>query len=149
MLPYSTDNWHRFFEFIGQPELKQDPRFATGPDRITNSDTLYGLLDDIIKTRTTKEWTTFCSEHSIPASEVVDLEKIGEHPHFSAVGLLQDDEHPTEGAYRYVRSSILIDGEQSPIRHHAPRLGANTEEVLRELGWDDERIATVMPVDTS
>jgi crotonobetainyl-CoA:carnitine CoA-transferase CaiB-like acyl-CoA transferase len=149
VLPYSTDNWHRFFEFIGQPELKQDPRFATGPDRITNSDTLYGLLDDIIKTRTTKEWTTFCSEHSIPASEVVDLEKIGEHPHFSAVGLLQDDEHPTEGAYRYVRSSILIDGEQSPIRRHAPRLGADTEEVLRELGWDDERIATVMPVDTS
>lgn len=148
VLPYSTDNWHRFFEFIGQPELKEDPRFATGPDRITNSDTLYGLLDDIIKTRTTKEWTTFCSEHSIPASEVVELEKIGEHPHFSAVGLLQDGEHPTEGAYRYVRSSILMDGEPSPIRHHAPRLGADTEEVLREIGWDDERIATVMPGNT-
>jgi crotonobetainyl-CoA:carnitine CoA-transferase CaiB-like acyl-CoA transferase len=27
------------------------------------------------------------------------------------------------------------------MRHHAPRLGADTEEVLRELGWDDKRIA--------
>jgi crotonobetainyl-CoA:carnitine CoA-transferase CaiB-like acyl-CoA transferase len=144
ILPYSTDNWHRFFDFAGQPELKHDERFASGGERIKHSDALYGLLDDIVKTQTTAEWLAFCSEHSIPASEIVDLEKIGEHPHFAAVGLLQDDEHPTEGAYRYVRDPIKVDGEISPLRHHSPRLGADTEDVLRELGWDDDRISTLI-----
>jgi crotonobetainyl-CoA:carnitine CoA-transferase CaiB-like acyl-CoA transferase len=141
VLPYSTDNWHRFFEFAGQPEFKHDARFATGGERIKHSDELYGLLDDIVRQKTTAEWLAFCAQHSIPASEVVDLEKIGEHPHFAAVGLLQEDEHPTEGPYRYARDPIKVDGEISPLRYHAPQLGADTEAVLRELGWDDERIA--------
>ena len=144
ILPYSTDNWHRFFDFAGQPELKHDERFASGGERIKHSDELYGLLDEIVKTQTTAQWLAFCSEHSIPASEVVDLEKIGEHPHFAAVGLLQDDEHPTEGAYRYVRDPIKVDGEISPLRHHSPQLGADTEQVLRELGWDDDRISSLI-----
>ena len=149
VLPYSTDNWHRFFEYAGQPEFKHDERFATGRERIKHSDELYGLLDDIVRKKTTAEWLAFCAEHSIPASEVIDLEKIGEHPHFAAVGLLQDDEHPTEGPYRYARDPIKVDGEVSPLRHHAPRLGADTEEVMRELGWDDERIAALRPAGTS
>jgi crotonobetainyl-CoA:carnitine CoA-transferase CaiB-like acyl-CoA transferase len=109
---------------------------------------LYSLLDDIVKQRETNVWLAFCEEHSIPASDVVDLEKLGDDPHFAAVGLYQEDKHPTEGAYRYVRDPILMNGKPSPIRHHAPRLGADTEEVLRELGWDDERIAAIMPADT-
>jgi crotonobetainyl-CoA:carnitine CoA-transferase CaiB-like acyl-CoA transferase len=140
VLPYSTDNWHRFFEYAGLPELRHDERFATGRERIKHSDELYGLLDDIVREKTTAEWLAFCAEHSIPASEVIDLENIGAHPHFAAVGLLQDDEHPTEGPYRYARDPIKVDGEISSMRHHPPRLGADTEEVLRELGWDDERI---------
>jgi crotonobetainyl-CoA:carnitine CoA-transferase CaiB-like acyl-CoA transferase len=149
ILPYSTDNWHRFFEFAGQPEFKHDERFASGGERIKHSDELYGLLDDIVKMKSTSDWLGFCAEHSIPASEIVDLEKIGEHPHFAAVGLLQEDEHPSEGAYRYVRDPILVDGEIAPLRHHSPQLGADTEEVMRELGWDDERIAALRPADTN
>ena len=143
VLPYSTDNWHRFFEFAGLPELRHEKRFATGRERIKHSDELYGLLDDIVRRKTTGEWLAFCAEHSIPASEVIDLEKIGEHPHFAAVGLLQEDEHPTEGPYRYARDPIKVDGKVSPLRHHAPRLGANTADVLREIGWDEDRIAAV------
>jgi len=141
VLPYSTENWHCFFDFAGQPEFKHDERFATGKERIKHSDELYGLLDDIVRAKTTAEWLAFCADNSIPASEVIDLEKIGEHPHFAAVGLLQDDEHPTEGAYRYVRDPIKVDGGVSPLRHHSPQLGADTEDVLRELGWDEQRIA--------
>jgi formyl-CoA transferase len=143
VLPYSTDNWHCFFDFAGQPEFKHDERFATGKERIKHSDELYGLLDDIVRGKTTAEWLTFCADNSIPASEVIDLEKIGEHPHFAAVELLQDDQHPTEGAYRYVRDPIKVDGKVSPLRHHSPMLGADTEDVLRELGWDEQRIATL------
>jgi crotonobetainyl-CoA:carnitine CoA-transferase CaiB-like acyl-CoA transferase len=143
VLPYSTDNWQRFFEYAGQPGLRDDERFATGRERIRHSDALYELLDDIVSQRTTAEWLAFCAEHSIPASEVVDLEKIGGHPHFAAVGLLQDEEHPSEGDCRYVRDPIKVNGEVSPLRRHAPRHGADTADVLREIGWDDKRIRSL------
>ena len=141
ILPYSKDNWRHFFEFAKRPELIDDPRFATGGDRVANADALYGLLDDIVKDKPTDEWLVFCAEYSIPASAVIDLEKLGEDPHFAAVGLYQDDEHPSEGAYRYVRNPILVNGESTPLRRHAPRLGEHTKEVMREIGWDEDRLA--------
>lgn len=141
ILPYSKDNWQRFFKFAERPELIGDPRFATGGDRVANADALYGLLDNIAKKKSTDEWLAFCEKNSIPASAVIDLEKLGENPHFAAVGLYQDDKHPSEGPYRYVRNPILLNGESTPLRHHAPRLGEHTAEVMRELGWQDERIA--------
>ena len=149
ILPYSTDNWRCFFEFAGRPELIGDERFKTGGSRIKHSDALYGLLDEIVASKSTAEWLEFCAGNSIPASEVVDLEKIREHPHFEAVGLVCDGEHPTEGAYSYVRDPIIVDGEVSPVRYHSPRLGADTESVLEEIGWDAERIAALRNAGTS
>ncbi len=136
ILPYSTDNWREFWTFGGRPEFTEDERFTSAASRVDNADSLYGLMDAIVCTKTTEEWATFCAEHSIPMSEVVQLEHIGEDPHFAAVELIRSDDHPTEGPYHYVRDPIRIDGESAPLRHHAPRLGADTESVLKELGID-------------
>ncbi|MGI9616649.1 MAG: CaiB/BaiF CoA transferase family protein [Acidimicrobiales bacterium] len=145
VLPYSDDNWTRFWNFGGRPELVDDPRFATGADRVRNADGLYGLLDEVVQHRSTAEWLDFCAEHSIPAAEVLDLEHIGDDPHFAAVGLLQDAEHPSEGTYRYVRSPIRLNGESATIDRHPPRLGQHTAEVFTELGWDPDHIAKLEP----
>jgi crotonobetainyl-CoA:carnitine CoA-transferase CaiB-like acyl-CoA transferase len=134
ILPYSEDNWRRFWEFGGRPESLDDPRFETRSKRVVHADALYGLMDEVVRRKSTAEWEAFCTENSIPMSEVVQLEHIGAEPHFAAVGLIQDDEHPTEGPYHYVRDPIRIDGETQLIRRHAPRLGADTDDVLAELG---------------
>jgi len=143
VLPYSDDNWQRFWAFGDRPDLGADRRFATGADRVRNADILYGLLDEVVERRSTAEWLEFCAEHSIPASEVMDLEHVGDDPHFAAVGLLQEAEHPTEGPYRYVRSPIRLNGTTSAIDRHPPRLGQDTAEVLTELGWTPDRIASL------
>jgi crotonobetainyl-CoA:carnitine CoA-transferase CaiB-like acyl-CoA transferase len=141
IMPYSEANWHRFFDFIGRPELKSDPRFASANGRVDHATELYGLIDDAGPSRTTADWLAFCDEHSIPAAEVVDLEHIDEDEHFRAVGLIQHVEHPTEGSIRYVRDPIIIDGEPTPLFIEAPTMGQHTGEVLAELGWSPERIA--------
>ncbi len=144
VLPYSDDNWRRFFAFVGRPDLADDPRFTTGADRVMNADALYGLVDRLTDGHSTAEWLRFCAEHSIPAAELVDPEDLRHDEHFAAVGLLQDDVHPTEGPYRYVRSSIRIDGAPLRQHRHPPRLGADGPEILRELGWDEARITGVV-----
>lgn len=143
ILPYSSANWQAFWEFGGRPEFIGDERFETAAARVANADALYGLLDEVVINKTTKEWIDYCELHSIPASPVVDLEHISEDPHFDEVGLFQSAEHPTEGAYQYVRDPIRFNGQNSMIRRPAPGLGTDTDEVLRELGWDDERIAAL------
>ncbi len=144
ILPYSDRNWADFFTLAGNPDAAGDPRFATINDRITNVDALYGLLDELIATRTTAEWMELCDEYSIPAVPVVELEHIGDDPHFSAVGMLQRDVHPTEGPYRIVREPVTFRAGTPGLRHHAPNLGENTAELLAELGYDRGRIVEIL-----
>jgi crotonobetainyl-CoA:carnitine CoA-transferase CaiB-like acyl-CoA transferase len=144
ILPYSDRNWQDFFRLAGRADAADDPRFATVNDRITNVDALYGMLDEVVATRTTAEWMELCDANSIPAVPVVDLEQIEHDPHFAAIGLLEPRVHPTEGPYRTVREPVMFRSGTPGLRQHAPGLGEHTAELLAELGYDSERIATIM-----
>lgn len=140
ILPYADADWRAFFNRGDEPELADDPRFTTSTDRIEHSDALYGLMDDVVVRHTTADWLDYCRRHSIPAAEVADLEHLADDPHFDAVGLFVDDEHPTEGRYRRVRDPIRIGEPDGSLRHHAPRLGQHTAEVMADLGWSHEML---------
>ena len=146
ILPYSTQNWRDFFEFVSRSELIDDARFADQRSRVANSDTLYGMLDDLVADFTTSELLDLCDARSIPAAAVMSLEDIADDPHFAAVDLLHDDTHPTEGPYRVTRDPIRFDsrGDEQGLPHrHAPRLGEHTAEVLAEVGWKPEDLAAL------
>ncbi|MEZ5228687.1 MAG: CoA transferase [Acidimicrobiales bacterium] len=106
ILPYSDQNWRDFFALVGEPELADDPRFASVNSRVANVDPLYELLDTFMAQHTTEEWMQLCDAASIPAVPVVDLEHIDDDPHFAQVGMIELHEHPTEGAYRVVRDPV-------------------------------------------
>jgi crotonobetainyl-CoA:carnitine CoA-transferase CaiB-like acyl-CoA transferase len=140
LLPYTDRNWRDFFTFVGQPDLATDARFAEHTARIANSTELYGLVDSLAPSHTVADWLDFCDEHSIPATEVMDLVDATDDPHLIAVDLLPVLDHPTEGAYRAVRDSISYDETPTRLRRHAPYTGQHTRELLQEVGWDEARI---------
>ncbi len=143
ILPYSDKNWADFFRLAGLEQYADDERFATVNARIVNVDALYELLEEVVGTRTTAEWMKLCDDHSIPAAPVVDLAEIGEDPHFAAVGLIEEHDHPTEGPYRVVRDPVLFRSGSPGLYQHAAGLGEHTAEVLAEIGYDEKQIANV------
>ena len=152
IMPYSDRNWNDFFDYVGTPELKGDPRFATFDDRVRNVDVLYGLIAREAVNRPTAEWVVFCDNASIPCMPVISLDEIHEDPHVRAVGLIEVYDHPTEGKYRVVRSPVKFGGVPSKLRRHAPTLGQNSVEVLAEFGFSDaeiEQALGVRPNDTT
>jgi crotonobetainyl-CoA:carnitine CoA-transferase CaiB-like acyl-CoA transferase len=146
LLPYSTQNYFDIFVEVGRRDLIDDERFATVNSRVANIDALYSLVREFATRKTTAEWMSFCDEHSIPCMPVNELDRLGDDPHFAAVGLLELAEHPTEGAYRVIRDPVTYASDPSPTVHrHAPSVGQHTAEVLAELGWTPEDIATLAP----
>ncbi len=140
ILPYSDQNWRDFFRIAGLETYIDDDRFASVNARIDNVDELYGLLQDVISTKTTAEWMTICDHHSIPAAPVVDLVDIAKDPHFAEVDLIAEHDHPTEGRYRVVRDPIMFRSGSPGLHRHAARLGQHTAEVLAEIGYDQAAI---------
>jgi len=144
ILPYSDRNWLDFYEFTGRNEFKDDPRFKRISDRVQHIATLYDMIDQEARKRTTAEWVAFCDRVSIPCMPVMSLEDLPEDPHVQAVGLFGAADHPSEGRYRTVRNPVSFSGAPFRIRRHAPRLGENTVEVLTEAGLSTQEIEAVV-----
>lgn len=143
LLPYSTAQWHRFFDLVGCSEMKHDDRWSTQAARIDNIDELYGFVAEQAATRSVGEWLAACDEHSIPATPVLDIADLATDPHLQSVGLFAEVEHPTVGTYRTINDPVVYGASPTRLRRHAPNPGQHTAEVMTELGWTPEQIDTL------
>ena len=143
MLPYTDRQVHRFFDIVGRPDLKDDPRYADHATRTTYVDDLYGFFAEVALTRTNAEWLAACDEAEIPAMPVNELEDLLTDEHLQAVGMFRELDHPSEGRTRVAGIPVTMSKTPGDIRRQAPRLGENGPELLRELGYDDEDIAAM------
>ena len=143
ILPYSDQNWRDFFDFVGRLDLLDDPRLGTLADRVQHIDVLYRVVEEEACKRTTAQWVGFCDRVSIPCMPVLDLNELQDDAHVRAVGLFEQAEHPSEGAYRPLRSPVRFSATPYRLRSHAPALGEHTREVLAELGLSAERIEAI------
>jgi crotonobetainyl-CoA:carnitine CoA-transferase CaiB-like acyl-CoA transferase len=133
--------WERLCELVGEPELAEDPRFATMVDRDEHRDELVPILDAIFARRTVAEWLDLLVPAGIPAARVNTVPEALEDSQTLARGDVVEHEHPTLGTVRTIRTALRVsDGERVPAR--GPFRGEHTEQVLAELcGYAAERIA--------
>ena len=130
--------WPALCDKIGRPELSEDVRFRFFADRLENRDLVTALLDAELGKRTTKEWLEIFAG-AVPAAPIHDLKRALENPFVQDHGRIQTLPHATRGSYRMLAPPVRCEGEDAPA-HPAPDLGEHTESLLREIGYDDERI---------
>ena len=136
----TNDQAFAFFDAIGRPELKTDPRFSTIPARFAHVAEYYQVRMDELKKKTTSEWLELFERGDVPAMPYHTLDSLLEDPHLADVGFFELKDHPTEGKTRSMR---LPNKWSSGVRRDwspAPKLGQNSVEILREVGASDAEI---------
>ncbi len=134
---------HGFFEAIGRPELKADPRFATIAQRVQHTKEYFQIRATSLGGRTTAEWLAIFDRLDVPASPYNTIASLVDDPHLRATGMVREEEHPTEGATWAIGAPNRFSGGQAPPREPAPRLGADGAAVLAEAGLTPEEIETL------
>lgn len=130
--------WRLLAERLGHPEWLEDPRFVDFPARLENRDALTALIDAALSARTTAEWMElFAGE--LPAAPVHDIAQALENPFVTEQGRLAEFPGPDGSPRRGLTSPFRL-AEPLPMRP-APALGADSEAILRALGYTAEEIA--------
>jgi len=135
ILPYTTEQWRRFLDLAGRPELKDDARFADPAARSRHPGFLYETVAEILTARTTADWLDALTRADIPAMPVNTPDALLDDPHLAAEDFFPRIEHPSEGVLRMVDIPVRFDGTPGAIRRHAPRLGEHSRAILGELGY--------------
>lgn len=130
--------WARLVAAVGDERLR-DPAFATAAERAAQRDRLLAVLDDVFSREGRAYWVRVLSAAAVPCSPVNDLAETFADEHVAARGLVATASHDTYGSYRHTRGPIPAAASDAAVRA-APLLGEQTRELLRDLGYDAERI---------
>lgn len=131
--------WPRFCEAVGLDHLLNDDRFDTVRTRFQNMPFLIDLIDDVFATKTMAEWAPIFDDAGLIWGPAATLVELTNDPQAEAIGLFPEIDHP-DGAFRTVAVPLSIAGADIGPRGPAPEVGAQTRQVLEEVGFSGAEI---------
>jgi crotonobetainyl-CoA:carnitine CoA-transferase CaiB-like acyl-CoA transferase len=124
-----------FFDAIGRPELKTDPRFDSAASRTKNAKDYFEVQATCLGGKTTDEWVELFDKLDVPAARYNTIDDLMTDPHLEDVGFFREEQHPSEGKIRRSKLANTFSGGAREHESHAPLYGEHTREILHELGY--------------
>tara|TARA_B100001027_G_scaffold45440_1_gene29567 strand:- start:790 stop:1983 length:1194 start_codon:yes stop_codon:yes gene_type:complete len=132
--------WPILCQKLDRHDWVNDARFKLFKDRLQHRDTLQEMLDIELSKKSTEDWLNIFAG-SVPASPINNIREAMENPFVKERGAIHKFANPSKPneTFRMVAHPIRSGGD-APLRKPAPKLGADTERILDELGLSKTRI---------
>ena len=129
----NENQYARLCEVIGRPDLASDEHFATNAARVNNRDELIAALGGIFLMRTMRQWLDALERAGVPCGPINTIADVFADPQVQARGMRLDLPHPALGSVPSVANPIKYSATPLSYRSAPPMLGANTDEILRDI----------------
>jgi crotonobetainyl-CoA:carnitine CoA-transferase CaiB-like acyl-CoA transferase len=131
----------RVMRLVGHPEVIDEPWFASGRDRARHADLLDQLVGDWIGQRDRDTVLAAFAEAGAAVAPVYTARDIVADPHIRSTDMIT--EVPDDELGPVLMHNVLWRMSDTPgqIRHTGRALGADTDTVLADLGYDDADLA--------
>ena len=132
--------WDALAGAVGHPEWAADERFSAQDRRVTHADALTHLLEEAFAAHSFDYWRNALAQARIPFSLVQTVEELAHDPQLRANNFLVPIADGAETPHLTVDSPVHIEQETKVHPRLAPALGQHTQEVLKELAYDEKTI---------
>ncbi|MEQ9815048.1 MAG: CaiB/BaiF CoA-transferase family protein [Azospirillaceae bacterium] len=129
----NDEQFRRFAETIGRPELGEDRRFASNPLRVENLAELERVIVDALADGTVDHWIGRLSDRGVPCGPINTIDRAMAEPQVVHRRMLRSLAHPLAGTVSSVVSPLNFHEAPLVYDRAPPLLGQHTAEVLREL----------------
>jgi formyl-CoA transferase len=137
------EQWQAVTRAMGRPELGADARFATAAARVDHREEVNGLVSAWTKDRTVATVVERCRAEGAPIAPVRRYDEAASDRHVEAREMLQTVKQEDGSTAPITGPAVKFSRTPARIRSGAPALGANTEEILREIGCASAEIRSL------
>lgn len=130
--------WRGVFEVVGRPDLIDDPRFADGAV-VQHFDDMVDELEKAFGAKTLAEWRVELARQPGQWDVVQHISELPDDPQARANGFVQTVAYPGGHELPLIASPVQFD-RTAPVLGPAPEFGADTDQLLKDLGMDEEAI---------
>lgn len=124
---------------LDQPDLATDPRFVSNAERVQHREALDAEIEAVFGGMTTTEILERLESARIANARLRTVQQLSDHPQLAARERWRDIDTPA-GSIRATLPPASIDGVV-PVMAPVPALGAHTDAILDELGFDSAIVA--------
>lgn len=132
----SESEFRGYCAALGAPELADDPRFATVQLRGKNDVEYRAIIRELTSKMTVAQFLEAAVKFEVPASGLNDLKTVVDEPQVIHNETFVVRNHPVVGVIREARPAPRFSATPIEPGHHAPVMGADTDEIVTALGFD-------------
>jgi len=135
--------WARLARALGLDALLDDPRFATGAARSEHREALNAAIEGVTRTGTSAHWVEALAAAEVPCGPVYSMDQVFADPQVRHLGMAPTVRHPELGEVALVGQAVKLSRTPAALRTATAAQGADTDAVLRELGYAEAEIGAM------
>lgn len=134
--------WPAICKVIGEEDWIEDDAFSTPQARLLHLKPIFARIEQWTMSKDKFEAMEILNKYDIPCGPILSMKELAYEPALRASGTVVEVDHPSRGKYLTVGNPIKLSDSPTEVTR-SPLLGEHTDEVLTQLGFSAQAIASL------